>query len=171
VNRILSLALAGALAGAAAMAPAPSDAEMRHHKRMMHGRQGAFIGVKTQSMTSELRQHLKAPSERGVLVARVIEDSPAAKAGLKVGDIILSAGGEDIEHPYDLAYQVRRADEGESLPLRLVRGGRTRSLKVTPERRDGEHMGRRGKGRREMRKEVMERFDAIEKRLDALEKR
>jgi len=168
MNRILSLALAGALA-AAAMAPAPSDAEMRHHGRMMHGRHGAFIGVKAQPMTSELRQHLKAPSERGVLVARVVEDSPAAKAGLKVGDIILSVDGEDIERPYDLAYQVRRADEGESLSLRLVRDGRTRSLKVTPERMDGERMGRRGKGR--MRKEVMERLDAIEKRLDALEKR
>jgi len=169
MNRILSLALAGALAGAAATAPAHSDAEMRHHGRMMHGRHGAFIGVKAQPMTSELRQHLKAPSERGVLVARVVEDSPAAKSGLKVGDIILSVDGEDIERPYDLAYQVRRADEGESLSLRLVRDGRTRSLKVTPERMDGERMGRRGKGR--MRKEVMERLDAIEKRLDALEKR
>lgn len=169
MNRIFSLSLAGALAGAAAMAPAPSDAEMHHHGRMMHGRHGAFIGVKMQSMTSELRQHLKAPSERGVLVARVIEDSPAAKAGLKVGDIILSVDGEDIERPYDLAYQVRRADEGKSLSLRLVRDGRTRSLKVTPERMDGERMGRHGKGR--MRKEVMERLDAIEKRLDALEKR
>jgi len=91
------------------------------------------IGVTVQSMTPELRRHFQAPEDRGLLVTRVAPDRPAARAGLKVGDVILEAGGEVQRRSYDLVRVVGRAEQGTPLRLQVLRGGKTRTIDVIPE--------------------------------------
>jgi membrane-associated protease RseP (regulator of RpoE activity) len=93
---------------------------------------GGRIGVHVQGMTPELRQHFQAPPDRGLLVTRVEPGQPAERAGVKVGDVILEAGGEAQRDTWDLVRVVGRAPEGEKLPLRVLRDGKTRTLEVVP---------------------------------------
>jgi S1-C subfamily serine protease len=71
------------------------------------------------------------PVERGVLVAGVVPDSPAAKAGVARGDIILSAGGSDVNTPADLVAAVRAKKPGDTLSVSLTHGDAARTVSVT----------------------------------------
>jgi serine protease Do len=90
------------------------------------------IGIQVQPMTPELREHMKAPKEAGVLVVRVEEGMPAAEAGVRVGDVLTSAGGDPIDSPHDLIARVAIVPEGEKLALEGVRDGRALKLEVAP---------------------------------------
>jgi membrane-associated protease RseP (regulator of RpoE activity) len=135
------------------------------------------IGVQIQPMTPELRAFMGAPEDRGVLVERVVGESPAAKAGLRVGDVITDAGGEPIERTVELIRAVQSLDEGEALELRFVRAHESASLEVTPTPTD-DHPKRRYEGpvhgaeceRGECRHRGHRR-DRIERRIDDIEKR
>jgi S1-C subfamily serine protease len=56
-------------------------------------------GIDVAEMTADLRKHYGAPADTGVLVVRVEPDSPAARAGLRVGDVLVSAGGIPLTEP------------------------------------------------------------------------
>src|SRR5262245_28362440 len=90
------------------------------------------LGIQVQPMTPELREHMKAPADAGVLVVRVDADSPAAEAGLQVGDIVTSAGGERVDAPHALILRVAKVPAGERLAIGLVREGRSLELEVAP---------------------------------------
>jgi membrane-associated protease RseP (regulator of RpoE activity) len=106
--------------------------------RILPGRAGqGRIGVRLLDMTPELRTHYGAPRDAGVLVAGVEKDSPAAKAGVRVGDIITRAGGEHVETAADLARAVRHAKAGESLKLEISRDRASTQVTVKVERRRG----------------------------------
>ena len=91
------------------------------------------IGVHVQPMTPELREHFGAPSDRGVLVTRVDPDRPAARAGVAVGDVLISGDGKPIDESFDLVKIVGRVPEGGTLELGVIRSGKERSLSVEPE--------------------------------------
>jgi membrane-associated protease RseP (regulator of RpoE activity) len=106
-----------------------------------HGRaSGGYLGVRSIEMTPELRQHFGAPKEAGVLVGTVVPESPAAKAGLQVGDIITAVDGEGIESTRDLSRSVRRRKEGEKVKIDVLRDRSKRSLSVTVVERKGREM-------------------------------
>jgi hypothetical protein len=90
------------------------------------------IGIQVQPMTPELREHMKAPKEVGVLVVRVEAGMPAAEAGVRVGDVLTRAGGEPLDSPHDLIARVAVVPEGEKLALEGVRDGRPVALEVAP---------------------------------------
>jgi membrane-associated protease RseP (regulator of RpoE activity) len=100
---------------------------------------GGYIGVRPIGMTPELREHLGAPKEEGVLVGSVETESPAAKAGLEVGDVITTVAGEPIESPRELARRVRRR-AGETLRVEIVRNRSAKTLSVTVGKRKAEEM-------------------------------
>ena len=154
---VLWLVLLGA-AGPAAAQPAGSAALPLEWR----GR----IGLQVQPMTPELREHLKAPPEVGVLVVRVEPDSAAAEAGVRVGDIVTRAGGEAVATPHDLIQRVGRVPEGERLALELVRDGEAVKLEVAPR-------GAAFPGDVEgwMRGGMRHGIDALERRLEELERR
>jgi membrane-associated protease RseP (regulator of RpoE activity) len=103
-----------------------------------HGRSG-YLGVRSVEMTPELRQHFGAPKEAGVMVGTVEPDSPAAKAGLQVGDIITAVDGEGIGSTRELSRSVRRRKEGEKVKIDVLRDRTPKSLSVTVvERKDRE---------------------------------
>jgi membrane-associated protease RseP (regulator of RpoE activity) len=91
------------------------------------------IGVQVQPMTPELREHMKAHPDRGILVTRVVPDRPGAAADLRVGDVIVEADNDPIERPFDLVRAVAGVAEGDEIELKIVRDGKQHTLKVTPE--------------------------------------
>lgn len=91
----------------------------------------SFVGVRLTELTPDLRAHFGAPRDAGVMISAVEADSPAAKAGLKVGDIVTKAGETTISRASDLSRAVGRKEEGEKLALGIVRNGKPASVEVT----------------------------------------
>src|SRR5205809_687745 len=58
---------------------------------------GSWLGVETQEVTAERAKDLKLSAERGVVIGKVLEESPAAKAGLKDGDVTMEINGQRVE--------------------------------------------------------------------------
>jgi len=113
----LVLVLGLGVAGAATTSKAPEAAVP----------QDAWLGVYTQTLTAELREGLNY-SGSGALVSRVVEDSPAAKAGVQKGDVIVGLNTTTIESSSDLTDAVGKLKVGQSVSVRIVRDGTRRSL-------------------------------------------
>ncbi|HSI87708.1 MAG TPA: PDZ domain-containing protein [Pyrinomonadaceae bacterium] len=88
------------------------------------------IGVGVTPLTKQLADHFGV--EAGVMINNVREDSPAARAGLKAGDIIVAIDGSDVKGDMDLIRGITSKAEGE-VELTIVRGGSRQTIRVTPE--------------------------------------
>jgi len=100
------------------------------------------LGVQLIETTPELRRHLGGDDDRGVLVSKVLSGTPAERAGIGVGDLILSVGGDPIENVADLR-RALASRSGESFAVELVRDGRTLSVDVTLAEENDEATGPR----------------------------
>ena len=89
-----------------------------------------WLGVKMQSMNDALDKALDLEDGSGVLVVKVIDDSPAARAGIESGDVILKIGGEPTPEPDILADLVAAAEPGDKMEIEYVRDGKTRKTDV-----------------------------------------
>jgi hypothetical protein len=89
---------------------------------------GTFLGVQMVNLTPELRRHFGAPEETGVMVSRVEDESPAAVAGLQVGDIVSTVDGKPVATPSQLARAIARREEGEIVTLEVWRDGEASML-------------------------------------------
>ena len=92
-----------------------------------------WLGVAIQSVTPSIAKSLGLDPERtsGALVASVSPDSPAAKAGLKSGDVITAAGGHKIQTVHDLPRLVAASPVGSKLGLTILRNGNEQTLDAT----------------------------------------
>jgi membrane-associated protease RseP (regulator of RpoE activity) len=91
-------------------------------------------------MTPELRQHFGAPKEAGVLISGVEKDGPAAKAGLKVGDIVTAVDGSQVDSVRDLVRSVRRKKDGDTVKVDVIRDRAPKSVTVTVASRKDDEM-------------------------------
>jgi S1-C subfamily serine protease len=92
------------------------------------------LGARLQPLTGQLAEYFGAKD--GVLVSSVEEDSPAARAGLKAGDVITSVNGRPVNDPGDVSEEIREAEEAKEVEIGVVRDRKTLSLKAqVPERR------------------------------------
>ena len=93
----------------------------------------AYFGVGTQQvqLNEALRQRLATDQRTAVIVVDVQPDSPAARAGLLIGDVIIALGGTRITEPTDLRAVLRPQQVGETLTASVVRGGEPRDVRVT----------------------------------------
>jgi membrane-associated protease RseP (regulator of RpoE activity) len=91
------------------------------------------MGVSTVQLTKQLADYFGISDGKGVLVTTVSDDSPAAKAGVKAGDVITSVDGESIEGPGDLSRAINKNKEGD-VSVTVVRDKKQRTMKVTPEK-------------------------------------
>lgn len=99
-----------------------------------------YIGVSLMNISPELREHFGAPKDAGVMVESVQNDSPADKAGIKVGDIILSADGKDVKWSGDLRAALLDKKEGDSVRIEVLRGRSRQTLVTTVKERDTPRM-------------------------------
>lgn len=90
-----------------------------------------WFGVTIQNMTPELARQFNLKDEKGVLVADVIEGSPAEKAGIQRGDVIIEYEGKKVEEPYQLRNMVANTSPGEEVTIKLIRENRTITKRVT----------------------------------------
>lgn len=95
------------------------------------------IGVGSMPLTKQLADYFGVVDGSGVLVTSVSENSPAAKAGLKAGDVIIAVDGEKVQGPGDLSRAISKQKDGD-VTLTVVRDKNQRTFKVTPEKRDSE---------------------------------
>lgn len=91
----------------------------------------SWLGVETQEVTSDKAKELKLPSERGVLIGRIVPDSPAAKAGLKEDDVVTEVNGQRIEGALQFRRTIREIPAGRAAQLTVWRGARSQTLTVT----------------------------------------
>lgn len=100
--------------------------QLIEHGSVQRGR----IGVVGQDVTPDLAKAFGLPSARGAVVAQVIPDSPAAKAGLKPEDIVLEANGREVQNMAQLRNTVGLMRVGEKVELKVLREGKTRNVTV-----------------------------------------
>ncbi len=93
-----------------------------------------WLGVQIGDVSDELREKLELGKQEGVLVVNVVPDAPAAKAGLKANDVILTYDGEKMAGPRSLVKQVA-SSKGEEVVLEVMRDGKRLEVKVTPQER------------------------------------
>jgi S1-C subfamily serine protease len=89
------------------------------------------LGVMVMSLTPELRTHLGAANDRGVLVARVEAGSPAAGAGISVGDVIVDVQGRSVDDASDVLAVLADVDAGKKVAVHVVRNKQPLTLQVT----------------------------------------
>jgi Do/DeqQ family serine protease len=82
-----------------------------------------WIGIAGQTVTAEIAESQGMPSPAGLIIRRVYPGSPAARAGLKVGDIVLSVNGTPISNDQEMNYRLALSSIGKNVTLGL-RGGR-----------------------------------------------
>jgi serine protease Do len=92
---------------------------------------GRRVGISTNALGKQLADYFGV--SHGALVTSVEPDSPAARAGLKAGDIVTEVDGERVEDSGDLSRAINRKDEGE-VTLTVVRERNRRTVRVTPEK-------------------------------------
>ena len=114
------------------VAPAPPDMEDGLNFVTAFGDEGgSWLGVETREVTRDKAKELKLPAERGVLVGKVLEDSPAAKSGLKDGDVITEVNGQRVEGTAQFRRMVREIPAGRTVQLTVWREGRTQTISTT----------------------------------------
>ncbi len=79
------------------------------------------IGVSMQSLSGDLGEYFGVADGKGALITEVIKDTPAEKAGLKVGDVVVAVNNEAVESPGDVSAELRGKDRGEQVELTIVR--------------------------------------------------
>ncbi|WP_088890776.1 HhoA/HhoB/HtrA family serine endopeptidase [Leptolyngbya ohadii] len=102
--------------------------------------QHAYLGVQMVTLTPEVRQDinsdpnsgLQVNEEQGVLVVRVVPNSPAARAGIRAGDVIRNVNGQNIAEANDLQNIVEQTSIGSDMQLQLRRDGQDVNLTVQP---------------------------------------
>jgi len=97
-----------------------------------HGAANRQIGVSVVALTKQLSDYFGVSEGRGLLINSVRENSPAANAGLKAGDIIIEVEGKQIKGQMDLTRAVNEKKEGD-ISLTIVRDRNRQTVRVTPE--------------------------------------
>jgi serine protease Do len=111
-----------------------------------------YLGVEAQSVTPAMARALDLPKnahDSGALVASIEPDSPAAKAGLQPGDVILSVDGQKAGTPRDLAVDMAAEKPGSETRLDILRGGNRQAVTVTVTLLSGDHTMAAGSGEQE----------------------
>jgi len=89
-----------------------------------------WLGVQIQDIDDELANSFGLDNADGALIADVVDDSPAAKAGLQVGDVITEFGNEAIRSAKNLSIAVANADPSKKVPVKIVRNGTRKTMQV-----------------------------------------
>lgn len=97
----------------------------------LDGDGSSWLGVETQEVTADKAKELKLSAERGVVVGKIIPDSPAAKAGLKENDVVTEINGQRVEGAAQFRRMLHEIPAGRTVQLTVWRDGRSQTLSAT----------------------------------------
>ncbi len=97
------------------------------HGKVIRG----YLGIHIESVTPALAKSFGLQDSAGALIGDVTADGPAAKAGLKRGDVITSLNGQKVEDSNDLRLRVSQTAPGTPVELKVIRDGQSRNFNVT----------------------------------------
>ena len=117
--------------------PAPSAGAIASAdwQKLMSG--GSFLGVGVREIDSSRAKALNLREEYGVEITKVEEESPADKAGLKMGDVVIEYQGQRVEGTEQFVRLVRETPAGRTVKMDVVRGGSTVPINATIGSRKG----------------------------------
>lgn len=98
--------------------------QLKTHGRVERG----WLGVQIQPVTPDIADSLGLENAKGALIAEAQADSPAAKAGLKSGDVITRVGGAQVRDSRDLARKVADIGPNKAIDLTIVRDGKEQTV-------------------------------------------
>ena len=114
--------------------------QLKQHGRVSRG----FLGVQPQAITADMVDNLGLKSTKGALLADVVKDSPADKAGLRPGDVVVALNGKPVNDNSQLTRDVGVIPPGNSVKLEIVRDGKARTVEARlAERPDEQEQGGR----------------------------
>jgi serine protease Do len=105
-----------------------------------------FLGVSIQEVDRDIRQALRLKEKGGVLIADVQPDGPAARAGIKSGDVVLSVNETAVHSPGHFRNLIAQSEANKKVKLRLVRDGQSKALDVELGELQDENAAERGSG-------------------------
>lgn len=98
---------------------------------VMDGEGSSWLGVELHEVTAENAKELKLSAERGVVLGKIVPDSPAAKAGLKEKDVVTEVNGQRVEGAAQFRRMIHEIPPGRSAQITIWRDGRAQTLSVT----------------------------------------
>lgn len=125
-----TIALAAALAGAIALTVSSSAYAQNsrgktnfgpHNFSFSFGMHQGRLGAQVTSMSPDLRRHFGAPAQWGLLVNKVMPNTPAASAGIQTGDIITKVDGKSVAQPWDVMKALANKKKGDKVAIEIVR--------------------------------------------------
>ncbi len=192
-NRITNLFVIVGLCVSTAFASAAPDPSNKSsddvHVTVTAGR--GRLGVGVIEISPELRQHFGAPKDRGVLVNSVRADQPAARAGVRVGDLVTEVDGAAVGSVSDILEAMSDRKKGERITIDVMRGGTHYRFATTLDTDPGPRMRRMSEMMKGMPtdfdwqfalpqmhddaikhqlEETRKRIDELEQRLDKLDR-
>jgi predicted metalloprotease with PDZ domain len=96
-----------------------------------------FIGVYVQELNRELSDHFGVKEGNGLLISKIEEESPAAEAGLEVGDVIVKADGQRVESTRELSELIQDKEKGEEIEIEFLRNKTKKKTDVKIEEEEG----------------------------------
>lgn len=144
-----------------------------------------YLGVQIRSLDKAVAERLGTPQGEGVVVARVMEDSPAFEAGIQPGDVITSLDGQVVKDPAELQRRIADHVPNQAVILKVLRDGSSRDIKVTlqdqpdlaimsgedganPRSTDGERISQLGLDLSNLSEDLTRRFGYQRQRLDGV---
>jgi serine protease Do len=94
-----------------------------------------WLGVYLDTVDTQIAAYYRLPVDYGAIIMDVVKGGPAAKAGIKTGDIVIEFNGEKIETADDLVVRVMRQNVGDKVNLTVVRGEERLTIELTLEER------------------------------------
>lgn len=91
----------------------------------------SWLGVELHEVTSENTKELKLSAERGVVLGKIVPDSPAAKASLKEKDVVTEVNGQRVEGAMQFRRMIHEIPAGRTVQLTIWRDGRAQTVGVT----------------------------------------
>jgi serine protease Do len=92
---------------------------------------GSWLGARISEVTPDKVKQFKLPAERGVMLGKIVPDSPAAKAGLKDGDVVTEINGQRVEGTEQFRRMVHEIPAGRIAQFTVWRDGRSQTVAVT----------------------------------------
>ena len=91
----------------------------------------SWLGIVVQEITIPLKEQLGLPVDNGSFVTQVVQNSPAARAGIMEKDVIVGFNGHSIKKSRDLPMRVAHVPFGKKLPVTIIREGKQITIDVT----------------------------------------